>query len=419
MRFFCIFCLVVLNGCGSLRPYDLNPENVQQRQHVDDLATKNPGEQSNFVAQAGRFRQALQFSSGDPTDGSKATTYLEAGVTVSDLYCRRFFEVLGEQRADNEAARGAFNIADGVTAAALGLAEASADAVAGVSVGFSAIEALFENLDAAYLVSPEIDQVEALVFASRETLYNSIVAGGGATSYYDAERKLSAYHQLCTFNGVTRLVNEAVANGQPELQPTSSNARNQISLLAAQADIDALSTLITDGAVRIVGDNLVYLYAHYFFAPTGDQEVDLKLRTLLDAFVPGDVTDVDNNLREKSVKARTLLLAIDRHLQIGGSAKKWVNDAKTKALQIRTALTEFNEAKAANCPNESSTDEKEKRLQDAITSLRALLSTEEFAKLSSECGVSALSEDISVLRSLDEKTAIPAENSESLTIRVR
>lgn len=88
------------------------------------------------------------------------------------------------------------------------------------------MESLFETIESAYLVSPEVHQVQALVFEARDVLYQEIFIDSKPSSYPDAERRLSAYHELCTFNGIKRLVGEAVTNGEPTVDNTNTETES-------------------------------------------------------------------------------------------------------------------------------------------------------------------------------------------------
>ena len=95
-----------------------------------------------------------------------------------------------------------------------------------LEAGFSAVESLFETIDSAYFVSPEVHQVQALVFEARDVLYQEIFIDSKPSSYPDAERRLSAYHELCTFNGIKRLVGEAVTNGEPTVDNSNTETKS-------------------------------------------------------------------------------------------------------------------------------------------------------------------------------------------------
>ena len=331
-----LIALVSTTGCShSWRPYQLNPTPTQSTHHVAALATgKKIGGEPSIVSINGQFRTALLAASGDPTAGAKAKAYLDAGVTVADLYCDRFFRTLAERKADNDAARGAFNIADGVTSAVLGLADASTNAVAGASVGFSAIEALFENIDANYLVSPEIAAVEALVFDARATLREDILTTHPPAGYYEAERSLRSYAALCSFNGVKRLVSEAVANGKPELAHTSQ-ARSRLADASLDAPKAALAKLIGIDNLVFSDEQLVALYAFYFLG-NDDAFVNSKIETLVKASIKtASNQDWPNALLGKATTAKLLLREIDSVADIRSAAIKWREKLKLEAEEAK------------------------------------------------------------------------------------
>lgn len=402
----CLASYSLLISCNTVRPYDLNPEKVQRADHVKAFAVGKIGNDF-LVARQGRFRTALIETSKSPLNGTAALKYLKAGVAVSDLYCRAYFEKLGEDRADNEALRGSFNVADAATAAALGLSGASSGVIAGTSIGFSTIESLFETLDSAYLVSAEVDQVEALVFSSRDTLYQTLFSGTGPGSYYDAERQLAAYHHLCTFNGVKRLVNEAVTNGRPELETNTNSERNKLNLLAASADIDSLSELLLGPNAILSREQMASLYAYYHVARSDDGPVYSVLKTVLSEMLGTDAdTDTDTwnqKLKQNEKLAKSFLSDIDRRINISAPANSWVISVRARAAELEKSQEEVA----------SGNDDNVK--EQALETIQFL--TNDLAQTSDT--VQALSKE-----QLYEKMVIPEpifiqETSKTLTVRIK
>ncbi|MEH6808246.1 MAG: hypothetical protein V7651_05300 [Hyphomonas oceanitis] len=326
-------------GCSSLRPYDMNPAKVQGKEHLKELARGESNSTSvKWVSTNGRFRTLLLEASENRATADTARQYLSAGVAVADLYCRAYFEKLGEQRADQEALQGSFNITDGVASAALGFAEASAETISLVSVSFSSLEALFENIDAAYLVSPDIEQVEALVFAARDTLHARIFSDTSTLTYFEAERRLAAYHQLCTFNGVTRLVNEAVANGEPILQTNKSSARDQLFLTASAPVLQSLTSLLANDGSNFSMDDAKYIFAYYAGFSKDDGIADSVLEKVGNSLEGSTPTQKLTTLNDNRLSATALISQLDEMVGLKEPATEWANSVRTKTKKMGKLL---------------------------------------------------------------------------------
>lgn len=359
-----VFCLIGAVGCKVPNPYTMNPDPTLSDKHVKEFASVGI-DSEQIVAKAGTFRHALKASSASPSDPALALTYMDTGVTVADIYCERYFRRLAVQHADQKAGRGALNIADAATSGILGATGAAADTISIVSVLFSAGEAQYENIDAAYLVSPNISFVERLVTEARQTLYQEIVSDGGPKNYAQAERRLIAYHKLCTFNGVNRLVDEAIAAGKPVVRSDSNTAaRQRLSATAARGTLDALTNeLAKDGTVWGY-EQAAWLYAFYFLPRTsGDGVVDEIKRIFKDVLDRGALSS-EQFLLNKTSDARPLLLSINRSSPLEESAARLAAGAR----ENKNLRDEITTVLSANCvtPRTSTNDQNIKDLKDKV-----------------------------------------------------
>ena len=339
--------VLFLGACASNRIYDMNPKKIQTNEHLESLYKDDS---SAWVNQAGTFKKALQTASAEPTNANNGEAYLRAGIAVSDLYCRTYFQKLSEQHADQQALRDSVNIVDAISAAALGLAGASADTVAISGVGFSSIESWFDTLDAAYLVSPNVDQVEGLVFKARGELYSEILSDPENLIYHEAERRLAAYHQLCTFNGVTRLVNQSIAKGEPKIQRTGADGRAQttLNLLAAQPSLKSLNDLMATKGSQLALDDAVVLYAYYFL-PYGSES---GIGDAVEGQLSGRVSLTKKTLADYKNTATPILARIDGLVDLKSQAKAWIDKISaraTKVAELRAALEENSDVLGSVC----------------------------------------------------------------------
>ena len=373
-----IFFVCLFNSACSTAPYRLNPVEVQTHDHLMDLATtkhsdNNPDQ--GFIAKEARFRTALFEASSAPNETARASHYLEAGVAVADLYCRSHLQRLQAQRSKMEAIHGTTNIVDATVSAALGLAGASADSVAGSSVLFSALEAQYENLDAAFLVSPDIAQVEKIVFEARDELYTEIFKNNGPPTYYEAERRLAAYHNLCTFSGIKRLVNDAISAGTPIIK-TQSNNQSTLSNIATSEKLRSLSEKIGAEGSNFSTEDAVILFAFYNLSYTNSDNVNAfvesRFKEKLKLEQSESVIDFLNRNRNST---NAVLWDIDRGTDLKGPAEFWLSKLRVRKKAINDAKVKIagycDEIKAAQA--DGATEEDEEKGEKAKSNLKELV----------------------------------------------
>lgn len=341
---------IALTACETANPYSMNPTATQSEAHIKEFAGvgKVKNGKWEIISKQGSFREALKKSSGAPSNVALANNYLDTGVTVADLYCQAYFKDLAVQHADQVAGRGALNIADAAVSALLGLTGTNANTIAGASVLFSSAEAQYENIDAAYLVSPNISSVERLVTEARQTLYREILSDGGPKTYAQAERRLNAYHRLCTFTGVNRLVDEAVAAGKPIIRSNSqTQARSRLNSTAARAQLDSLTEELAKSGTAWGYEQAAWLYAFYFLDRKPDDgvmdEIEKSFEGALDK-TDGQTTNA--YLLSKANDARRLLIEIDRAAPLEKSALRLMQGARENKQLLDRAVA----ARDALCP---------------------------------------------------------------------
>lgn len=341
---------LALTACETPNPYTMNPTATQSEAHIREFAGVGEIEDGawKIFSKQGSFRAALKESSGAPSNSALATNYLDTGVTVADLYCQVYFKKLSVQHADQVAGRGALNIADAAVSALLGLTGTGANTIAGASVLFSATEAQYENIDAAYLVSPNISSVERLVTDARQTLYREILSDDGPKSYAQAERRLNAYHKLCTFTGVNRLVDEAVAAGKPIIRSSSqTQARSRLNSTAARAQLDSLTDELAIPGTAWGYEQAAWLYAFYFLErKTGDGVIEAIEKVFDSVLDTADGQTTEAYLLSKAAVARRLLLEIDRATPLETNALRLTKGARDNKQLLDSAVA----ARDAVCP---------------------------------------------------------------------
>ena len=154
--------------------------------------------------------------------------YLGTGITYSQLLCAAYFDRQVYAQAHRNFARSEMNLSAGLASTLLGLAQASTTGVAATGALFSFSEASFDAFDSAYLVSPELADLERLVREKlREeevVIYRKLHADtrlrwpDRVETLDQAERVLGDYIFHCTFNGMKLLLSSSVRKRSDDIE---------------------------------------------------------------------------------------------------------------------------------------------------------------------------------------------------------
>jgi hypothetical protein len=163
------------------------------------------------------------------TDGGKKqmTEYLHAGFGLTDMYCKRFFVVASEAQQNRQFARNVNNGVDTLLGSILSLSNAGETAI-GISNGmFGLIDGTLEGFDLAYLVGPDMPEVERLVKAE-QAVFRAAFFGDTPQklppNYGAARAVIESYAGLCSFTGMRQLVAKSVAD---KTEALNSEARGK------------------------------------------------------------------------------------------------------------------------------------------------------------------------------------------------
>jgi hypothetical protein len=162
--------------------------------------------------------QCIAFKSVD-TDVNKAKTelteYLTAGFGLTDLYCKRFFVVASESQQNRMFARNVNNGLDTLINSILTLSSAGDTAIGIVNGGFGLIDGTLEGFDLAYLVGPDMPEVERLVKAEQQVFKQAVFDDDGKRfppTYSAARGVIESYAGICSFTGMRSLVAKSVSD---------------------------------------------------------------------------------------------------------------------------------------------------------------------------------------------------------------
>lgn len=149
-------------------------------------------------------------------------SFVDAGMTLSDLYCDKFFKSINQASRKRQFARGAFNDAGGAIAAVLGLVKAGSAVTGGTAAGFSFIDSGFRNYDESFLVDTNISMMRRLVISAQDNMKKKIIASP-PSNIFRAESTVIRYSGLCSFLGMQDLLNSSL---QAQINKTEDNTRN-------------------------------------------------------------------------------------------------------------------------------------------------------------------------------------------------
>jgi hypothetical protein len=170
--------------------------------------------------------------------------YSGAGVTYSHLLCKDYFDRLTLTKAHRDFAKRGTNLTAGLASTVLGLAKASSANVAATGAFFSFGEASFDAYNEAFVVSPELSNLERLVKEKQKeeevVIYKKLNATSGTwpdriESLDQAERALSDYIFHCTVNGMKILLNASIQKKTEEIEANTPEIQRNLKQLAPSA----------------------------------------------------------------------------------------------------------------------------------------------------------------------------------------
>lgn len=149
-------------------------------------------------------------------------SYLEAGFGLTDLYCQRFFVIAQESAQKRRFQRSTGSTVGGLVNSVLGLASAGQTAVAISGAGFTALNSAYQNVEDAFLVAPELENVRKLVHAAQDDFrQKSFKTLPG--SYPSARSIIERYAGLCSYSGMKQLVDDSVSSETKSLNDQASS----------------------------------------------------------------------------------------------------------------------------------------------------------------------------------------------------
>lgn len=145
--------------------------------------------------------------------------YMAAGYSVSDFYCRRFFDKTDEAYRRRSFGRATTNDVGTVVQTVLGLANAGKSLITGVGAATGLSDSIWRHYDTAFLISADLGNVEGLVDAEKQNLRTRTLAKDAVlpSDWSTAQSAIMQYAKLCSFIGMQRLLNKSTTERTQEL----------------------------------------------------------------------------------------------------------------------------------------------------------------------------------------------------------
>ena len=155
--------------------------------------------------------------------------YLTAGFGITDLYCQRFFTVANASEQNRKFGRNVASGVDVMVGSILSLSGAGETAVGIANAGFGLLDTTFESYDTAYLVAPDMSNVQKLVLAAQDEYRKDALKSSSMVAGYPAARSvIERYATLCTFSGMRELVNKSLKDKTDQINLNTNAPVSQV-----------------------------------------------------------------------------------------------------------------------------------------------------------------------------------------------
>lgn len=153
----------------------------------------------------------------DDADPKKVSRYLNAGMTLSDIFCDEFFRQTNAAYRKRKFGRGATNDVGTAVAAVLGLSGVGPNIIAGAATSFGLADTTWRNYDESFLVSPQLATMRSLVMAAQDK-FRADTFKQMPKDYMTARSIIVRYSATCSFLGMQGLLDQSVDQQRRQLQ---------------------------------------------------------------------------------------------------------------------------------------------------------------------------------------------------------
>lgn len=139
--------------------------------------------------------------------------YVEAAISAETEACSKFFFDSEVAVSHRRFFRSSVINVGGFSTAVLGLAGAPAAVVGGAGALTAATATGVTNYDTAYMVAPDLPEVEKLVVSAQEAMRKELLARD-YKNWWQADMARKSFANICTFNVIRGLVTQSVASAR-------------------------------------------------------------------------------------------------------------------------------------------------------------------------------------------------------------
>lgn len=205
----------MINGMRAALTADGNPLECFRGKDLKPFRPKFVQGYRDFQESDAEFSACPTFTSLagviDTERVTKVREYLDSGFGLVDLYCSRFFIIAAETRQSRLIQRNSGSAFDTLVTTVMAALGTGQTGLGIVNHGFEAFDATYKNIDAAFQVAPDRDDLVALVTASQDKIRTESYTQDYKT-YAGARSAIERYASKCTFDGMRDLVGTAVRN---------------------------------------------------------------------------------------------------------------------------------------------------------------------------------------------------------------
>lgn len=189
------------------------------------------GPKQTSLADAHGFTESKRNAQTDyskkiPVDASSTDIlrFIDEGVAANTLNCRDYFNEVTLASRRGSLARGEFNVGASVATALAAMFRASAEFLAVLGIGVTAVNQLGDTYNDVLIEAPETPAIRGRVLE----LMNGYAArlradaSSGAMSYPQARVQLAAHQDICSPGSVRELVNTSVRNSELVVTPAGA-----------------------------------------------------------------------------------------------------------------------------------------------------------------------------------------------------
>lgn len=250
MKYLALISITLLSGCARFSVPISAPipeTTLEERALITNLASAYELANIYECPEDSKKDCALQTTKSvkyKKLDAYQILSFTDAGFTLSDLYCEKFFRSINISARKRKFSRGAVNDAGGAIAAVLGLVKAGSGVTGGTAAGFSFIDSSFRNYDESFLVDTNIAMMRRLVFSAQDNMKKRTHANP-PSNIFRAESTIIRYSGLCSFLGMQDLLDSSL---QDKIKNTEEDSK-----MLNQTKIEEI---VTDNAEDIKDSNV-------------------------------------------------------------------------------------------------------------------------------------------------------------------